>query len=241
MLVLDIETSWSVDMDAIDATVSPVPAADELEPPKNYKDEDKIAAWRTAEHARLLDKRAEEVKEAYRSTALDALQGGVLCVGIALDDREPVCVWGADEADTLTKLAAGIAKYPEHAVYGWNSLAFDWPFIVRRALRHKLFDLAGRLYYAKPYGNRLYVDLFSVWQAADRRSKGRLMDVAKHLGVEVKETIPGASVPELWHQAQGTMAEPLVRQQIVDHVLEDVRVTREIARIFERAGMVRAA
>jgi uncharacterized protein YprB with RNaseH-like and TPR domain len=242
MLVLDVETSWSQDTDAIDAQFPPVPDAATLEPPKSYKNEDTIAAWRVTRHAELVEKRAEDVKEAWASTSLDALQGGVLCVGIAVDDRDPVVVWEATEEATLTKLQAGLAAYPDHALVGWNCLTFDFPYIARRALRYKLWDLAARLYHPKPWSTREHVDLYSVWCAADRRSKGRLMDVARHLGIEVKGTIAGAHVPELWWHSQGTMAEGLARQQIADHVIEDVRITREVGRIFERAGwLARAA
>ena len=252
MIVIDVETQWSRDADELEAA-HPLP---EVPPPVpdaasltfgNVKNPELLAAKQAEKHAKLVADREEAIakavrerdaaiRKAWQSSSLDALRGSTLCVGIARDDREPTCIWGDTERDTLAALESGLRAYHDRVIVTWNGLNFDLPFLARRALRYGLHGLARRLYFPRPYGNRGAIDLYRVWSMAERIPRGRLNEVARHLGIEVDPTLDGASVPRLWHEAITAEDRALARQQITDHVTEDVRVTREVARIFELAG-----
>ena len=118
--------------------------------PRNWKDEDKIAAHRAAWEAGLEAKMAQERKAARDLTGLNGMVGRLACIGISVEVgpgiwdphvlhppiREPE-VWGTMEAedDLLTRLAAIDEGGPIQWV-GWH-IGFDGSFLRLRALRHR--------------------------------------------------------------------------------------------------------
>lgn len=237
MLFLDIETTMGTpDVSGVDD----VPPANLIEAPKNYKDPDKISEYQQREHLRLVAAREAKLVELGEATALEPLEGAVLCVGIARDDGPVRVLWEPTEAETLAVLAKGLAAYPGHPICTWNGLTFDLPFLWRRALHHRVTGLPARLYAPKPWGNHRHVDLYSIWSAAQRRARGRLPEVARYLGIEVEPDLDGAGVPTLWASATDETREQ-IRQQITAHVTQDVRLTRAVAEVFDTAGILAAA
>jgi DNA polymerase elongation subunit (family B) len=237
MIIVDVESMMGGSDELFESMFPEPPPAAQLGPvPKTYAK--KADEWRAEKHAKLVAEREENIRNAWEGSSLDALLGGVLCIGVARDEEPPMCIWEATEEATLRKLEAGLAAYPTHTIVGFNIIGFDIPFIVRRAMKYGLRSLVSRLYINKPWGARGIVDLRQVWGMGDRYAKGRLTDVAQHLGIEVKPTIDGKEVPKLWARRLEFEDFAPYRQQIVDHSIEDARVTRELAFKLEAFGVL---
>lgn len=209
---------------------------EDLVPPRTIKDPDKRAAW-------VADKVETQEAELREQSSLEPLLGGVvLCVGMAIGDRDPRVlsnVTGDEEGERKLLelvervLCAGPSKATENVdrwtlpIVSWNG-QFDWQFLGKRALRHGLWNLARRMVIPRPWGDPLHIDARGPWMRWDSRAIGRQVEVARFLGIEVADTVNGKDVSALW--ANGD------RQSIVDHCFSDVRVLREIVRRFARAG-----
>lgn len=136
----------------------------------NLKDADKIAA-----------KLAEAESDYYKceDAALDATTGKVVAIGYALNDGEVEILRG-DEKDILESFWK-IAVPGGLRVIGFNCLAFDFPFLMRRSwalgIKVPAWPRDGR------YWSRYIIDLREVWQLGDRMAKGSLDSVSRHLGL----------------------------------------------------------
>lgn len=116
----------------VDIATAPIAGAAEFleEPaaPANYKDPEKIAAY-------VAEKKAEQLQR----LALDPDLGRIAAVGLwAPGDNEPSVLRCEDEnyeRQALQSLArhldARTSRYC--SLVGYNSLKFDWPFLMRRA------------------------------------------------------------------------------------------------------------
>jgi hypothetical protein len=210
--------------------------SEDLVPPRTIKDPEKRTAW-------VADKAATQEAELRDQSSLEPLLGGVvLCVGMAIGDREPRVlsnVTGDEEGERKLLelvervLCSGPSKATENVdrwtlpIVSWNG-QFDWQFLGKRALRHGLWNLARRMVIPRPWGDPLHIDARGPWMRWDSRAIGRQVEVARFLGIEVTDTVNGRDVAQLWEQGD--------RDAIVDHCLSDVRVLREIVRRFARAG-----
>ena len=68
---------------------------------------------------------------------------------------------------------------------GFNILAFDLPFLIRRSWHHRI-PVPDDLRTNGRYWHPRFVDLREVWQLGDRQAHGKLDDLAKHLAVGAK-------------------------------------------------------
>lgn len=205
-----------------------VPRLDDLEPPANYKKPESIAQWKAEKAASLVG----ELRE--RSSLEPLLGGTILAVGIAVGDKPPVAIVAktgdeVGEAEVLKLLEAGLAKYPNEVLVTWNGTRFDLEYLRKRAIRHGRWDLARRVFSEKPW-SKTHVDLFPLWQGHDRGALGKLHAVAAFLGIPFEDKVQGKDVARLY--AAGLV--DLVKA----HVLEDVRLTRELYWRFRRAGWI---
>jgi hypothetical protein len=225
-LVLDIETLKQ------DPETWAIPNVAELEPPATHKKPDTIAKWREEKALTVVD----ELRD--RSSLEPLLGGTVLAVGLARDGLAPTCLLAPTGDETgerrvLQQLESGLAKYPDHTIVTFNGTRFDLVWLAKRGLRHGLYSLANRCQRAsteKPWQSRMHVDLFAVWQGPDRQARGRLHEVAAFLGVESDDKVTGKQISELF--AAGDV------EAVRRHVLEDVRLTREVYWRFVAAGWV---
>lgn len=224
-IILDIETLQQ------EPEVFMIRSTAELKPPANYKKEEAIQKW-------LEDAAASQVQELREKSSLEPLLGGTVCaVGIAVDMQEPKALMATSgdeegESSLLRLLEAGLSRYPDHVLVTWNGTSFDMEFLRKRAIRHGLYDLARRLYQDKPW-SRTHVDLFKVWQGNNRQALGRLRAVASFLGLDSPDSSTGADVSRAW--ADGDL------EAVKLHVIEDIRLTREIYWRFAAAGWVTEA
>jgi len=120
-LFVDIETIPDQRQGAVEAAVALVKA------PANYKDADKISAYKL-----------EQAQEAYAKTALDGGRGQIVSIACAIDDMEPVVFPGSDERANLSSFIRYVDKAVNqegeclnYCLIGHNLLGFDL-FRVRR-------------------------------------------------------------------------------------------------------------
>ena len=192
----------------------------------NLKDPDKIAA-------KLAEAEANHLRDYVEKAALDPLTGRVLAVGLLnvtphrgplpsaerKDCSEFVILGHDDEAAILREfwqMAQGEMGRVNQMV-GFNSNAFDLPFLIRRSWRHRV---------AVPFGIRRgrywsdqMIDLRDAWQLGDRQARGSLDSIAKHLGLGAKNG-HGADFARLWKSD---------RTQAVGYLRNDLQLTASIA------------
>ena len=100
---------------------------------------------------------------------------------------------------------------------GFNSNAFDLPFLIRRSWKHRVpvpFGIRRGRYWAEQM-----IDLRDAWQLGDRQARGSLDVVAKHLGVGAKNG-SGADFAKLWQSD---------RAKAVEYLRNDVELTARVA------------
>jgi len=190
-----------------------VPDPARVKVPRSYKDPAKIEQYR-ATHA----------EEEHAKGSLHALTGRVLCIGVAVGDDDPVCLYGGgtdeDEVRILDGLQRGLhGKRGDICTFNGNS--FDLPFLVRRSWRHSMLHLAERLRPTKPWDTR-FVDVRQVWGCGDFRPRGTLDEVAELLGIERPDNPIDGS--EVWARYRAGD-----HDAIRAHVLDDVRTLRLVA------------
>ena len=208
--------------------------------PRTHKSAEAIARWREE----LATSQLEDLTE---QSSLEPLYGGIVCVvGIAVSTvgpdgewmhRDPVALQIATDDETgeramLTQLQAGLARYPMARFVIASGSGYDYRWLALRAAHHGLWELAARMYVDKPWGTHRHLDVLAAWRGAERSAKGRLIEVAQYLGVDVTPTIDGSQVTDEWCGGG--------RDRVVAHCLEDVRVLRETYWRMRLAGWLDA-
>ena len=204
-----------------------IPAGDPIDPmtltpPGNISKPETIAAW-------YKDKAIDIAVEKYRARALDSMAGEILCIGYAVEDCAPMCVIGGTEQEILSAFNEGLkahqTAYGEPLTFiGWNIVAFDIPFIWRKAIKYGLIGLRNAFNRDRYKGNHL--DLMLAW-GADWKDFRKLDDVAQFLGLPGKlGGLTGATIYDAY--LEGRMDE------ITAYCKNDVETVRAIYRkIFE--------
>lgn len=205
-LFLDIET-LPADMDeAAKAAL----VADKV--PANYKDPEKIAAWI-----------AREADEVWRRTALDWELARVLCVGVAIDDEDPIVIYSetATPAVILDGLDAILGVLDRPTFIGHYVDTFDLPLLRMLAAEHdhplirlipsekwspRVIDTAARAAGSNPKG-------------IERPSLGKL---CRKLGIAAKSDLDGSKVYDAWLAGE--------HDKIRRYCAEDVVAAREVFR-----------
>jgi hypothetical protein len=182
--------------------------------PSNYKDPEKIKAYRE-----------EKGSEAWRKTSLDGGYGQIFCIGFAVDDQ-PVIVIDVDnysreaEAELLREfwrlLDPLIVSNP--VWIGHNVLGFDLPFLWRRSVILGVAPMRPIPYNAAPWGHEVN-DTMIMW-CGQRNAYISLDELLSILGIPSDDIISGS---EVWDVLQGTDGVNLVMQ----HCYANVSETRE--------------
>jgi predicted PolB exonuclease-like 3'-5' exonuclease len=120
-IYIDIETL----PDQLDGAIDRI--KETLSPPGTLKKAESIAAW-------YKDKAPAAAEEKYLKTSLDGLYGQILCIGIAVDDNEPVCIRECSEKVMLLAMYEILGKCVAPLIIGHNILKFDLPFIKHRSI-----------------------------------------------------------------------------------------------------------
>jgi 3'-5' exonuclease len=185
----------------------------------NLKDPEKVAA-------KIAEAEANHRREFFEKAALDPLTGRVVAVGILRQDGGEFEVIGHDdEARTLREFwqlcDAGMGRLNEMA--GFNTRAFDLPFLIRRSFKHRVAVPFG-VRRGRYWGDEM-VDLREVWQLGDRQARGSLDSIAKHLGIGAKNG-DGKDFAKLWQSD---------RAKAVEYLRNDLELT---ARVAEALGVM---
>jgi 3'-5' exonuclease len=179
----------------------------------NLKDPEKITAKRAEAEA---NHRREFVERA----ALDPLTGRVLAIGLLSEkDREFRVLGNEDEATMLLEFWAECRGEGGKAncMIGFNTRAFDLPFLIRRSFKHRVgipFGIRRGRYWCDEM-----VDLREEWQLGDRQARGSLDTVARYLGVGQKNG-HGDEFARLWKED---------RERAVAYLRTDLELTAGIA------------
>lgn len=181
----------------------------------NLKDPEKIAA-------KLAEAEADHRRQFIERAALDPLTGRVLAVGL-MSDRGDFRVIGQDDEATLlrefwTACLDGNARL--NRMVGFNTHAFDLPFLIRRSFKHRVqvpFGIRRGRHWAEES-----VDLREEWQLGDRQARGSLDAIARYLGVGRKNG-HGDEFARLWTED---------RAKAVEYLRRDVELTAKIAGVL---------
>ena len=184
----------------------------EFEAPSNYKDEEKIARAIEAKKLAWIDK-----------AALDARTGRVLAIGYSVINPEAHhgCQIICDSEGEKQLLESWWDFYRKSRNVGahWighNIRAFDFPFLVRRSLKHGLCLPSGLVANGIRY-DRLIVDLMEVWACGEFKTPISLDNLAKFLGVGAK-TGNGKDFYGLYKTD---------RDKALDYLRNDVKLVKE--------------
>lgn len=141
----------------------------EFEAPSNYKDPDKIAAYK------------DERREAWiEKAALSPVTGRVLAIGVYIDDEHRSMISLDDEAEVIRWFWNLIGS--STMLVGFCSHRFDLPFLVRRSWALGVDVPAG--FVGRYFRNS--IDLIERWQMGARDETISLDRLAKFLGVGQK-------------------------------------------------------
>ena len=201
MIIFDIETE--VNQDAVQYISEPVP-------PKNYKDEEKIAAW-------IVKKKEEQVERA----ALDPDFGKIIAIGWCISEGEtkPKSVlmgdfMGLDTAErNMIDLFWDMYNAHDGVSAGYNIINFDLPYLYRRSFA--LGTPVPLLPSLARYRTYPTIDLMQVlynWGAPKS-----LKWVCKRYGIE-------NPLPDV----DGSMVKDMDDDTLREYVENDVRMTHEL-------------
>lgn len=195
----------------------PMPDPATMKPPATHKKAETIAKWREEEAPKL-------VEEEFRKRALDSMAGRILCIGVAVNDEEPVCFYDKnDEKAVLVEfekyVRSKLDKMYQINWVGHNISGFDAIWLWRRAIKYNLGWLARSFNFNRYKGN--IRDTMTLWACESYQDKRSLDDIAKFLGIESKtDGVNGSMVYPMFQAGK--------HQEIEAYCLQDVRVVREI-------------
>jgi hypothetical protein len=178
------------------------------------------------------ESRAEWLAEHAGDRALDPIGGRVVAWALATSD-ELQYVAVDEEGDGERKLLLALAelldddRHRHSVVVAHNGHGVDFPFLRMRALALGLPDLARRLHQDKPWSGRLVDTKDWAPYPARGASKGwsiTLNSLAETFGITRPPTVQGKDIPAAWYRREF--------DAVRDHVLDDVRTLRAVARIL---------
>lgn len=175
--------------------------AEGVRPPATLKKAESIAEWEA-------NSRAAAVQEVIDRTSFDGGLGQVVVIGWAIDDKPAESVQVDDlsaesEQDMLGRFVAAMrtayagTSGSRPTIVGHNVIAFDLPFLWKRAIVHQVRMPLWIPRDAKPWGDSVF-DTMTKWAGLkDRVSLDRL---CKILGVEGKGDGPTGA--DVWPMVQ---------------------------------------
>ena len=214
-IIYDIETGPLPEAD-LAALLPPFDPADIKT--GNLKDPEKIAA-------KLAEAEANHRRDFFEQAALDPLTGRVVAVGLLQNaeggmQKAEFRIIGHDDEVAMLREFWDVTRGEMgriNQMIGFNSNAFDLPFLIRRSWKHRVpvpFGIRRGRYWAEQM-----IDLRDAWQLGDRQARGSLDVVAKHLGVGAKNG-SGADFAKLWQSD---------RAKAVEYLRNDLELTARVA------------
>lgn len=218
-LYLDIETIPSQRADVRDMI------ADTIKPPGTYKKAETIAEWEKNDEPAAIE-------ESLRKTSLDGAFGQIVVIGAAIDDGEPVALYGENwqegycEQTILSSFNGWLSKSIQPSeelstvIVGHYVSEFDLRFIRHRSIINGVrpHKVIARACEAKPWETDKVYDTMVQWSGVkDRISLDKL---CLALGIPGKGDMDGSKV---WDAVlNGRIAD------VAAYCADDVRKVREV-------------
>lgn len=199
------------------------------EPPKNYKDPDKIKAWME-----------EQKEEQYLKQAVDTNRAKFLTIGVAVNDDAPkvfVDLASYDELTILTEFEAFLKNERETKItegvnedrYTFNDLIFvghnikkfDLQILFVKSIKYNL-PLLGELVHPARlrFNNGKSYDIMEIWGGADTQNYVSLDTVANTIGIQGKKGMDGSMVYPKFKEGK--------IDEIIQYQKDDVILTRSV-------------
>jgi len=174
----------------------------------NYDDlsEDWQKLW--DKKAKYLIKNEELPSEVYERAGIYAEFGKIICISVGvITSQNEVRIksfYGDDEKKLLSEFAQLLNRFyhtEEHYLAAHNGKEFDYPYIARRMLIHKialpkLLDIAGK----KPWEIK-HIDTLELWKFGDYKHYTSLELLAKLFDIPTpKDDINGSDVAKVYYQ-----------------------------------------
>jgi hypothetical protein len=188
------------------------------------------------------DKIAENEAKNWKKTSCEPETGTIITIGHSLDGAPASAMWcdpqhrtGDVLRDAVTAESALLEQLEPmilacDRLVTWNGTYFDIPFLVKRAMKHKLYELARSI---KMLATSAHVDLKRIWHFNEygwQRSETGLRVVADFLAIKTNPNdITGKEVADAY--LLGDLS------SIDRHCKEDVDVLVKIGDIMHRSGM----
>lgn len=190
------------------------PSLDEIEAPSNYKDADKIQAYKEA-----------NVDKLWRKQALDSMKAQVICISYAINDEPVITIMHDNEEDVMKDFESVVGENPYAIFIGHNILRFDIPFLWHRAVKYKLPYLKSILPHER-YDKAMVRDTLSIFSVTSYGSDSwiSLDTLAKFLGLPTKEH-HGSEIHDLY------LAKDY--DAIAKHCEDDVNLVRTIYKLTQ--------
>lgn len=187
------------------------------------------------------DKVEENKRKAWLKTSCEPETGTIITIGHSMGQpasamwTEPQRQTGDRLKDAVSAELALLEQFESallecDRIVTWNGTFFDIPFIVKRAMKHKLYGLASAM---RAFSVSSHVDLKRIWYFNEygwTRGETGLTDVAEFLGIPVDPNgISGKDVGDAY--LIGDIS------SIDRHVKEDVNILVKIGDIMQKSGM----
>ena len=189
--------------------------AADVKPPAQMKKAETIAAWYESEHANA-------VQDALAKTSFDGAMCHIICIGVQVDDDEPVTFYATkhiDERQMLIDFYKHIFSLGDyaHQFIGHNAAQFDMKLIRQRGIILGVNPppVISRLNDDK-WGDKIF-DTMLRWDPKNFISLDKL---CLALGIEGKGDFSGKDVYKAWQDGQ----EAKIRAYCAD----DVKKTRAV-------------
>ena len=209
--------------------------------PSNYRDAVKIATWESAESTRYsaavrdahleayaaVDAAREKAREKWARGSLSPMTGRVACISYAFGEGEvQVIECAEDERAGLVELEFMATSRSPGTIVSHNGSGFDWEFIWKRALKHRLPRLARHMRQEKPWSGYL-VDTMKMFGPGYREFHS-LDSLCAFLDIErAPSEIDGSGVHDAFIRGDWHL--------VVEHAASDIVDLREVYRRLAEA------
>ena len=190
---------------------------DNTKPPGNITKPESIEKW-------YAEKQEQAIEDNLRKCSFDGAMNHIVCIGVALDDEEPVVFYtraANGEADILQTFYNYIEQSTDdygNIYIGHNISGFDLRVILQRSIVLGVQPCAGIPFHAKPWD----MNPFDTMQKWDARNYTKLDILARALGIaeSYESGVDGSQVYDMWLNGQD--------DDIADYCKSDVRLVREV-------------
>lgn len=202
-----------------EAVVAEIAAS--IKPPGNLKKAETIAKWEAED-------KPDAVKEAIAKTSFDGGLGRIVCIGWAVNDKDPGSAYGKDERYILDSFFGDVRRASEYhyktgdtkippTFIGHNITGFDLRFLWQRAVVLGIKPPSVIPFKAKPWDSSI-ADTMVMWDA-ERSRKISLDALCKALSVtSPKSDLDGSKV---WDYVKAGRIE-----EVAEYCRGDVAATR---------------